>query len=89
MHLTTEAKKEIFKNFGGTETNTGSAEAQIAMFTERITHLTNHLKQHRQDFNTERSLVNLVGKRKRLLAYLRNKDIERYRAILKKLDLRK
>jgi len=89
MHLTTEAKKEIFKKFGGSDTNTGSAEAQIAMFTERITHLTNHLKQHRQDFNTERSLVNLVGKRKRLLAYLRNKDIERYRAILKQLDLRK
>lgn len=89
MHLTTEAKKEIFKKFGGTDTNTGSAEAQIALFTERITHLTSHLKQHRQDFNTERSLVNLVGKRKRLLAYLRNKDIERYRAILKQLDLRK
>jgi len=89
MHLTTEAKKEIFKKFGGTEANTGSAEAQIALFTERITHLTTHLKEHRKDFNTERSLVNMVGKRKRLLAYLKNKDIERYRAILKQLDLRK
>lgn len=89
MHLTTEAKKEIFKKFGGSETNTGSAEAQIALFTERIAHLSAHLKNNRKDFNTERSLVNMVGKRKRLLTYLKNTEIERYRAILKDLDLRK
>lgn len=89
MHLTTEAKKEIFKKFGGSETNTGSAEGQIALFTERIAHLSAHLKNNRKDFNTERSLVNMVGKRKRLLTYLKNTDIERYRAILKDLDLRK
>ncbi|HEY8365784.1 MAG TPA: 30S ribosomal protein S15 [Bacteroidia bacterium] len=89
MHLTTEAKKEIFKKFGGSETNTGSAEGQIALFTERIAHLSEHLKNNRKDFNTERSLVNMVGKRKRLLTYLKNTDIERYRAILKDLDLRK
>lgn len=89
MHLTTEAKKEIFKKFGGSETNTGSAEGQIALFTERIAHLSEHLKNNRKDFNSERSLVNMVGKRKRLLTYLKNTDIERYRAILKDLDLRK
>ncbi len=89
MHLTTEAKKEIFKKFGGSETNTGSAEGQIALFTERIAHLSAHLKNNRKDFNTERSLVNMVGKRKRLLTYLKNTEIERYRAILKDLDLRK
>lgn len=89
MHLTTEAKKELFKKFGGNETNTGSAEGQIALFTERIAHLSAHLKTNRKDFNTERSLVNMVGKRKRLLSYLKNTNIERYRAILKDLDLRK
>ena len=89
MHLTTEEKKDIFKKFGGSENNTGSAEGQIALFTKRIAHLSEHLKSNRKDFNTERSLVNLVGKRKRLLTYLKNTEIERYRAILKELDLRK
>jgi small subunit ribosomal protein S15 len=89
MYLTAETKKEIFKKHGGSETNTGSAEGQIALFTFRIEHLSNHLKEHKNDFNTERSLVNLVGKRKKLLNYLKNTDIERYRAILKELNLRK
>ena len=89
MHLTTEEKKDIFKKFGGSENNTGSAEGQIALFTKRIAHLSDHLKSNRKDFNTERSLVNLVGKRKRLLTYLKNTEIERYRAILKELNLRK
>ncbi len=89
MHLTTEEKKDIFKKFGGSENNTGSAEGQIALFTKRIAHLSEHLKSNRKDFNTERSLVNLVGKRKRLLTYLKNTEIERYRAILKELNLRK
>lgn len=89
MRLTTEGKKELFTKFGGNETNTGSAEGQIALFTKRIAHLSAHLKTNRKDFNTERSLVNLVGKRKRLLTYLKNTEIERYRAILKDLDLRK
>jgi small subunit ribosomal protein S15 len=89
MHLTTEEKKDIFKKFGGSENNTGSAEGQIALFTKRIAHLSDHLKSNRKDFNTERSLVNLVGKRKRLLTYLKNTEIDRYRAILKELDLRK
>lgn len=89
MYLTSETKKEIFKKYGKSETDTGSAESQIALFTTRINHLTEHLKRNPKDFNTERSLVKLVGKRKKLLSYLENKDIERYRSIVKKLNLRK
>lgn len=89
MYLTKEVKTEIFKKHGGSESNTGSAEGQIALFTLRINHLTEHLKRNRKDFNTERSLVKLVGKRRSLLDYLKNKDIERYRAILKELNIRK
>ena len=89
MYLTIETKQEIFKKHGKSEKDTGSAEGQIALFTHRINHLTLHLKKNKQDFNTERSLVLMVGKRKSLLNYLKKKDIERYRAILKKLDLRK
>ena len=89
MYLTAEAKKEIFKKHGGAESNTGSTEAQIALFTGRIQHLTEHLKSNRKDFNTERSLVKLVGKRRSLLDYLIKTDIIRYRAIIKELDLRK
>ena len=89
MYLTKEVKSEIFKKHGGNETNTGSAEGQIALFTHRINHLTGHLKKNRKDFNTERSLVRLVGKRRSLLDYLKKKDITRYRAIIKELGLRK
>jgi small subunit ribosomal protein S15 len=89
MYLTSETKKEIFKKYGKSEADTGSAEGQIALFTTRINHLTEHLKNNPKDFNTERSLVMLVGKRKKLLSYLENKDIERYRSIIKKLKLRK
>tara|TARA_A100000164_G_scaffold311634_1_gene289700 strand:+ start:639 stop:908 length:270 start_codon:yes stop_codon:yes gene_type:complete len=89
MYLTKEKKEKIFKEHGGSKKNTGSAEGQIALFTERINHLTNHLKKNRKDFNTERSLVMMVGKRKSLLNYLMNKDISRYRNIIKKLKLRK
>ncbi len=89
MYLGTEKKKEIFNEFGGSETNTGSAEGQIALFTYRIKHLTEHLKNNRKDFGTQRSLIRLVGKRRSLLDYLKKKDIERYRAIIKKLGLRK
>lgn len=89
MYLTNEVKKEIFKKHGGSETNTGSTEGQIALFTFRIDHLTEHLKNNRKDFNTERSLVKLVGKRRSLLDYLIKTDIERYRAIIKELGLRK
>jgi len=89
MYLTKEDKSKIFSQHGGSEKNTGSAEGQIALFTLRINHLTEHLKKNRQDFNTERSLVKLVGKRRSLLDYLIKKDIERYRAIIKELNLRK
>lgn len=89
MYLTPEVKKDIFKLHGGTETNTGLSEGQVALFTHRISHLTEHLKKNRKDFNTQRALINLVGKRRRLLDYLKNNDIERYRAIIKTLGIRK
>lgn len=89
MYLTAETKKEIFKKHGKTETNTGSAEGQVALFTYRINHLTDHLKQNKKDFGTRRALLKLVGKRRRLLDYLKEQDIERYRAIIKTLKLRK
>ncbi|MCO6481780.1 MAG: 30S ribosomal protein S15 [Flavobacteriales bacterium] len=89
MIATKEAKKEIFKTYGGSETNTGSAEAQIALFTQRIEHLTGHLKNNKKDHRTETALLDLVGKRKQLLAYLKHYEIERYRAIIAKLGLRK
>ncbi|PCE63408.1 30S ribosomal protein S15 [Sediminicola luteus] len=89
MYLTKETKAEIFKKHGKSEADTGSTEGQIALFTFRINHLTEHLKQNRKDFNTERSLVKLVGKRRSLLDYLKKKDILRYRAIIKELGIRK
>ncbi len=89
MYLNTEAKKEIFKKYGKSENDSGTAEGQVALFTERINHLTEHLKKNPKDFGTERSLITLVGKRKKLLKYLEASDIERYRAIIKKLKLRK
>lgn len=89
MYLTTEKKQEIFAKHGKSSQDTGSAEGQVALFTYRINHLTEHLKGNRKDFNTEKSLVRLVGKRKALLDYLKNKDIERYRAIIAELGLRK
>jgi small subunit ribosomal protein S15 len=89
MHLSIEDKKEIFKKHGNSETNTGSAESQIALFTTRIAHLTEHLKINKKDFNTQNSLIRLVGKRRSLLDYLKHKDITRYRAIIKELNIRK
>jgi len=89
MYLTSETKAEIFKKHGGSEKNTGSTEGQIALFTHRINHLTGHLKNNQKDYNTERSLVRLVGKRRSLLDYLKKKDIEKYRALIKELNIRK
>jgi small subunit ribosomal protein S15 len=89
MYLTAEKKKEIFAARGKGATDTGSAESQIALFTERINHLTNHLKVSKKDFSTQRALQTLVGKRRRILDYLKNRDIERYRSIIKELNLRK
>ncbi len=89
MYLATEKKAEIFKKHGKSEKDTGSSEGQIALFTYRIDHLTEHLRSNRKDFNTQRSLVKLVGKRRSLLDYLIKSDITRYRAIIKELGLRK
>ncbi len=89
MYLTSEKKAEIFAKHGKSATDTGSAEGQIALFTFRINHLSGHLKSNHKDYATEKSLVKLVGKRKRLLDYLKNKDINRYRAIIAELGLRK
>ena len=89
MYLSAEKKKEFFKEFGKSEFDTGSSEGQIALFTFRIKHLTEHLKQNKKDHKTERSLILLVGKRRKLLDYLKKTEIERYRAIIKKLSIRK
>lgn len=89
MYLTKEKKAEIFKQYGESEKNTGSTEGQIALFTHRIAHLTEHLKNNRKDYNTERSLIRVVGKRRRLLDYLKNNDIEKYRILIKELGIRK
>ena len=88
-YLTTEKKQEIFEGYGKSNTDTGSPESQVALFSHRISHLTEHLKVHKKDYNTERSLLRLVGKRRRLLDYLKRVDIERYRSIVKALNLRK
>jgi len=89
MYLTSEKKQEFFSTYGKSEKDTGSAEAQIAIFTFRINHLTEHLKQNKKDHSTRRALIKLVGKRRRLLDYLKNKEIDRYRSIIEKLKLRK
>jgi small subunit ribosomal protein S15 len=89
MYLTSEKKQELFTKHGKGATDTGSAEGQIALFTFRINHLTEHLKTNKKDHSTRRALIQLVGKRRSLLDYLKRKDIERYRAIIKELNLRK
>lgn len=89
MYLTPEVKKDIFTKYGKNPEDTGSTEGQIALFTHRINHLTGHLKVNRKDYNTEKALVKLVGKRRRLLDYLKNKDIEKYRELIKDLGIRK
>lgn len=89
MYLTAEKKQEIFGKYGKSNTDTGSSEGQIALFSYRINHLTGHLKSNKKDYSTERALVMLVGKRRRLLDYLKAKDINRYRTIIKELGIRK
>ena len=88
-YLTAEKKQEIFGQYGKSNTDTGSPESQVALFSYRINHLTDHLRTNKKDFNTQRSLLKLVGKRRRLLDYLKDRDIERYREIIKALNLRK
>jgi len=89
MYLTAEVKKNILTKHGKSVADTGSSEGQIALFTHRIQHLSQHMKQNKKDMRTKRSLVGLVGQRRKLLDYLKERDITRYRAILKELNLRK
>lgn len=89
MYLDSAKKAEIFAKYGKGATDTGSAESQIALFSFRIAHLTDHLRVNHKDFATSRSMKMLVGKRRRMLDYLAEKDINRYRAIIKELGLRK
>jgi small subunit ribosomal protein S15 len=89
MSITTEKKKELVEQFKTHSTDTGSPEVQIAILTERIRNLTEHFKTHKKDYHSRRGLLKLVGKRKNLLHYVRSKDTERYRELLKKLGLRK
>ena len=89
MSVSAEEKKEIVEEHGGDPKNTGSTEAQIALLTKRIDDLTLHFKDHSKDHHSRRGLLKLVGKRRKLLKYLQRKDIERYRAILARLKLRK
>ena len=89
IYLTKEKIEEIFKEYGGTENNTGSVEGQIALFTFRIKGLSEHLQRNKKDHSCRRTLLTLVGKRKRLLQYLAKKDISKYRALIEKLGIRK
>ena len=89
MQLSAEKKKEYFTKYGKSETNTGNSEAQIAMFSERINSLTDHLKDAKKDFSTQRALIKLVGKRRSLLDYLQKTEINRYRVIIGELGIRK
>ncbi len=89
MYLDSAKKAEIFERFAGSAKNTGSTEGQVALLTYRIQHLTEHMKANHKDYATNRALVMLVGQRRSLLSYLKRKDIERYRAIIKELGLRK
>ena len=89
MSISTKEKKDIFKEFGSNEKDSGSVYSQVALFTERIKHLTSHLKKNRKDFGTQRSLQLMVGKRRKLLDYLTRKDIVAYRKLVKDLKLRR
>jgi small subunit ribosomal protein S15 len=89
MPLTKEKTVEIVKGFGANEKDTGSTEVQIALLTKRIDELTEHFKAHAKDTNSRRGLLKMVGQRRRLLNYLKNRDLEKYRALLDKLNLRK
>ncbi|MCD4794335.1 MAG: 30S ribosomal protein S15 [Bacteroidales bacterium] len=89
MYLDAEKKQEIFQKYGKSNSDTGSVESQVALFSHRITHLNEHLKKNKKDHHTRRSLIKLVGKRKKLLKYLQDSDIERYRSLIKTLGLRK
>ena len=89
MALSTEEKKSILAEYGLHDTDTGSPEAQVAMLSKRIADLTEHLKEHKHDHHTRRGLMGLVGRRRRLLRYLQQVDINRYRSLIERLGLRR
>ena len=89
MPLTKERKQEIIRKFGANEQDTGRAEVQIALLTERIKELTDHFREHKKDHHSRRGLLQIVGKRQSLLRYLREKDIERYRSLISELGIRR
>ena len=89
MALTKERKEAIVSEFARGKGDTGSVEVQVALLTERINILTEHIKEHKHDYHTNRGLLMLVGKRKSLLEYLKREDVQRYRELIKKLNLRK
>ena len=89
MSLTAEKKREISARFGKSETDTGSTEVQIALLTERINHLTEHMRDHKKDHHSRRGLLMLVGQRRRFLNYLQKKDLDKYRELIKELGLRR
>jgi small subunit ribosomal protein S15 len=88
MEITTKEKKEVIKKFGRHENDTGSPEVQIALISGRIKELTEHLKEHKKDFHSQRGLLNLASRRKRLLNYLRRKDYKRFEKVVKDLNIR-
>lgn len=89
MALSTDRKADIIGKFTRRENDTGSPEVQIALLSERITYLTEHFRTHRKDFHSRRGLLKLVGQRRRLLDYLRDRDLERYRTVISELNIRK
>ena len=89
MSITAERKQELIKQFGANEGDTGSPEVQVAILTERIKNLTDHLNQHKKDFHTRRGLISMVGQRRSLLDYLKRKEVSRYDNIIKELGLRR
>ena len=88
-YLTTEQKSTIFETYGGSAQNTGSIEGQVALITERISSISKHLQKNKKDFSTNRGLLQMVGKRKRLLAYMQKHNLQGYRSLIEKLGLRK
>ena len=88
MSLNLKNKQELIKKFGATEKDTGSAEVQIAMLTQKITELTEHMKSNKKDFSTKRGLLMMVGKRKKLLSYVKSRNLDEYRDLIKKLKIR-
>ena len=89
MQVTSEVKKNLFKTYGGSEKNTGSTAAQIALFTEHINHISEHLTTNKKDYANTRSLLRMVGKRRRLLNYMMQNDLTGYRQLIEKLNIRK